>query len=81
MLNKSVDQALNKQINVPAGSYIYLHNDRGDISKYMVPKGITVPIVLNSIETFATFKNIMQKVVFPAIKNMYQDNAFREAWN
>mgnify|MGYP006902865236 FL=1 len=53
-----------------------MHNDRGDISKYMVPKGTTVPIVLNSIETFATFKNIMQKVVFPAIKNMYQDNAF-----
>ena len=42
----------------------------------MVPKGTTVPIVLNSIETFATFKNMMHKIVFPAIKNIYPDNAF-----
>ena len=67
---------LNKQINIPEGAYIYLHNDRKDISKYMVPKGTTVPIVLNSIETFATFKNMMHKIVFPAIKNIYPDNAF-----
>lgn len=67
---------LQLSINIPAGGFIYLHNDRGDIGKYQVPVGMSVPVQLMSSETLATFKSLMDKFVFPAIKQMYPDNAF-----
>ena len=73
-------------MTVPPGGKVFLM-DRGDITAYNVLSNLKngkevapgTEIELNSIETCATFKNMMEQIIFPKLKEMFPDNAFVKA--
>lgn len=74
------------KITIPPSGRIFLL-DRGDIMSYNVKSNLKngietesgTEIELNSIETCAAFKNMIEKIFVPKLKEMFPNNAFVKA--